>query len=197
VAARGIFHGHGSAGDAQEEQVLRYLRKVDRALGEVVAGERAPMVLAAVEHLAPLWRQVTTYPHLVDKTLAGNPEELGLHDLHARAWAVIEPLFLQVQREAAARYHQLAGSGLTSREPREIIRAAEEGRVEVLFAAPPPPGPAGVNGAGESPSPNGDRALRDLLELGAVATLLKGGTVYASPAGEVPGGGSAAAVFRY
>jgi hypothetical protein len=93
VAARGIFHGHGSAGDAQEEQVLRYLRKVDRALGEVVAGERAPMVLAAVEHLAPLWRQVTTYPHLVDKTLAGNPEELGLHDLHARAWAVIEPLF--------------------------------------------------------------------------------------------------------
>ena len=122
VAARGIFHGHGSAGDAQEEQVLRYLRKVDRALGEVVAGERAPMVLAAVEHLAPLWRQVTTYPHLVDKTLAGNPEELGLHDLHARAWAVIEPLFLQVQREAAARYHQLAGSGLTSREPREIIR---------------------------------------------------------------------------
>ena len=69
--------------------------------------------------------------------------------------------------------------------------------MEVLFAAPPPTGPAGVNGAGESPSPNGDRALRDLLELGAVATLLKGGTVYAPPAGEVPGGGSAAAVFRY
>jgi Bacterial archaeo-eukaryotic release factor family 7 len=41
-----------------------------------------------------------------------------------------------------------------------------------------------------------NRALRDVLELAAVATLLKGGTVYA-PAGEVPGGGSAAAVFRY
>ena len=66
VAARGIFHGHGAAGDVQEEQVLQYLRKVDRALGEVLAGERAPMVLAAVEHLAPLWRQVTTYPHLVE-----------------------------------------------------------------------------------------------------------------------------------
>ena len=37
------------------------------------------------------------YPHLVDQVLAGRPEELGLHELHARAWAVVEPLFLQAQ----------------------------------------------------------------------------------------------------
>jgi hypothetical protein len=134
VAARGIFSGHGSAGDLQKDQVLRYFRKVNRALREVLAGERAPMVLAAVEHLAPLWRQVNTYPHLVDQVLAGSPEELGRQDLHARAWAVVEPRFLQAQGEAAGTYHQLAGSGLTSRDPREIIRAAKEGRVETLFA---------------------------------------------------------------
>jgi hypothetical protein len=58
----GIFHGYGSAGDVQKDRVLRYFRKVNRALREVLAGERAPMVLAAVEHLAPLWRQVNTYP---------------------------------------------------------------------------------------------------------------------------------------
>jgi hypothetical protein len=45
--------------------------------------------------------------------------------------------------------------------------------------------------------PNGDRALRDVLELATVTTLIKGGTVYVLPAGEVPGGGSVAAVFRY
>jgi hypothetical protein len=95
VGARGIFRGHGSAGDVQEERVLQYLRKVDRALGEVLAGERAPMVLAAVEHLAPIWRKANTYPHLVDEVLPGSPEGLGMHQLHARAWAVVEPLFLQ------------------------------------------------------------------------------------------------------
>jgi hypothetical protein len=142
VAARGIFHGHGSAGDVQEERVLQYLRKVDRALGEVLAGERGPMVLAAVEHLAPLWRKANTYPHLVDETLAGSPEELGLHELYARAWAVVEPLFLQAQREAAARYDRLAGTGLTSQDPREIIRAAEDGRIDTLFAARHPARPA-------------------------------------------------------
>jgi hypothetical protein len=66
--------------------------------------------------------------------------------------------------------------------------------VEVLFAAPQP---TGMRGAGRGPSLNGDRRLRDMLELAAVTTLVKGGTVYAPPAGEVPGGGSVAAVFRY
>jgi hypothetical protein len=32
---------------------------------------------AAVEHLAPPWRQANTYPHLVNRVRAGSPEELG------------------------------------------------------------------------------------------------------------------------
>jgi Bacterial archaeo-eukaryotic release factor family 3 len=152
------------------------------------------MVLAAVEHLVPVWRQASTYPHLVDETLAGNPEGLGSHELHARAWAVVEPLFLQAQREAATRYDQLAGTGPTSQDPREIIRAAERGRIDTLFAARQPTGIGSANG---DRSPNGDRALRDVLELAAVTTLTKGGTVYVLPAGEVPGGGKVTAVFRY
>jgi hypothetical protein len=195
--AGGIYHGHGHPGEVHKERILRYFRKADRALREVLAGERAPMVLAAVEHLAPIWRQANTYPHLVDETLVGSPEGLGPQELHARAWAVVEPLFLQAQREAAARYDQLAGTGLTSQDPREIIRAAEDGRVETLFAVRHPAGPAGVSSVGSDPSGNGDRGLRGVLELATANTLIKGGTVYVLPAGEVPGGGSAAAVFRY
>ena len=36
-----------------------------------------------------------------------------------------------------------------------------------------------------------------MLELATVTALSKGGSVYVFPAGEVLGGGSAAAVFRY
>jgi hypothetical protein len=42
-----------------------------------------------------------------------------------------------------------------------------------------------------------DSRLRDVLELATVTALSKGGTVYVFSAGEVPGGGNAAAVFRY
>ena len=186
--------GPCGSGDLRTERVLRYFRKVNRALREVLAGERAPMVLAAVDHLAPLWRRVNTYPHLVAPVFAGSPEELGLHELHARVWAVVEPLFLRAQDEAAARYHELAGTGLTSRDPREIVPAAKEGRIEVLFTARHTTGVGGMRGG---PPPNGERALRDVLELAAVTTLLEGGTVSAPPAEALPEGGSAAAVLRY
>lgn len=77
VGAGGIYHGHGHPGDGQAERILRYFRKVDRGLREVLAGERAPMVLAAVGHLAPIWRKANTYPQLVDEVLAGSPESLS------------------------------------------------------------------------------------------------------------------------
>jgi Bacterial archaeo-eukaryotic release factor family 3 len=198
VGARGIFHGHGDVGDVQEERVLQYFRSVDRRLREVLAGEHAPMVLAAVEHLSPLWRRANSYPHLVDQTLPGNPEELRPDQLHARAWPIVEPLFLQAQRQAAARYDQLAGTGLTSQDPQQIAGAAEEGRIETLFVSQHSAGSVAVSATGEAaPHRNASGAARELVESVTATTLSKGGTVYALPSGEVPGGGSAAAVLRY
>jgi hypothetical protein len=198
VGARGIFHGHGDVGDVQEERVLQYFRSVDRRLREVLAGEDAPMVLAAVEHLSPLWRRSNTYPHLVDQTLPGNPEELRPDQLHTRAWPIVEPLFLRAQRDAVARYDQLAGTGLTSQDPQEIAGAAEEGRIETLFVSRQPAGSVTVSATGEAaPRRDASGAAREPVESATVNTLTKGGAVYALPSGEVPGGGSAAAVFRY
>jgi hypothetical protein len=193
--AGGIYHGHSHPGEAQAERVLRYFRKVDRGLREVLAGERAPMVLAAVEHLSPIYRQANTYPQLVDEVLPGSPEDLSLHELHARAWPIVEPLSLRAQREAVARYDRLAGTGPTSQDAQDIVRAAEDGRIETLFVSQHPTGASAA--AGDVPVSDGDGGLRDVLELATVTALSKGGTVYVLPAGEVPGGGNAAAVFRY
>ena len=195
VGAGGVYHGHGHPGEGQAERILRYLRKVDRGLREVLAGERAPMVLAAVEHLSPIFRKANTYPQLVDEVVPGSPEGLNPHELHARAWPIVEPLFLRAQREAAARYDRLAGTGLTSQDPQDIVRAAENGRIETLFVSQHPAGPSAA--AGDVSVSDEDSRLRDVLELATVTALSKGGTVYVFPAGEVLGGGSAAAVFRY
>ena len=195
IGAGGVYHGHGHPGEGQAERILRYLRKVDRGLREVLAGERAPMVLAAVEHLSPISRKASTYPQLVDEVVPGSPEGLSPHELHARAWPIVELLFLRAQREAAARYGRLAGTGLTSQDPQDIVRAAENGRIETLFVSQHPAGPSAA--AGDVSVSDEDSRLRDVLELATVTALSKGGTVYVFPAGEVPGGGSAAAIFRY
>jgi hypothetical protein len=104
-------------------------------------------------------------------------------------------LFLRAQREAAARYDRLAGTGLTS-SGSPGYRPGRRGRpYRDPVVSQHPAGPSAA--AGDVPVSDGDGGLRDVLELATVAALSKGGTVYVFPAGEVPGGGSAAALFRY
>jgi hypothetical protein len=127
-----------------------------------------------------------------------HPEELRPDQLQASAWPIVEPLFLQAQREAAARYDQLAGTGLTSQDPQQIAGVAEEGRIETLFISQHPVGSGAVSATGEAaPHRDAGGAAGELVESATVTTLTKGGTVYALPSGEVPGDGSAAALFRY
>lgn len=197
-----IFHGHGVASaDDPKDYILRYFHQVDEGLHDLLRGEEVPFVLAGVDYLLPLYKEANTYPHLVDKGIEGNPEELSAEDLREQAWVIVHPLFLAAQKEAAVRYRQLAGagSGQASNDLKQVVPAAYHGRVETLFVA------VGLQQWGtfepatslvhlhEKAEP-GDE---DLLDLAAAHTLLNGGTVYAVKPEEVPDDAQLAAVFRY
>jgi len=192
------FHGHDPA-DQAKDRVLRYFRQVDEGLGQVLRDESVPLVLAGVDYLLPLYKQANTYPHLLESGVTGNPEKLAQAELHGRAWEIVQPRFLEAKQAASAQYHELAGTGKTSADIREVVPAAYHGRVHTLFIA------VGVQQWGrfdldakvvdlhDAPAP-GDQ---DLLDLAAIQTILNGGTVYAVDAERVPGGSPSAAIFRY
>ncbi len=160
---------------------------------------KAPLVLAGVDSIFPLYREVNTYPKLVEQGIAGNPEPLSAEDLRQRAWKILEPQFASARRDAADRYFARAGTGLASAELKEVVTAAHDGRIESLFVA------LGVQIWGRFDEKNrsvvvhsqAETADRDLLDLGAVHTFLNNGSVYAVDQQDVPGGGLLAAVFRY
>jgi hypothetical protein len=197
-----IFHGHGvDSASEHKEHILHYFRQVSEGMREILAGERAPLVLAAVDYLHPLYREANVYPHLVGQGIRGNPEGLDAKELHARAWAIVEPLFTAEREAAAARYRQLAGEGSAqaSNSLEQVVPAAHFGRVETLFVAlgtqvwgtfDPQVGAVELHQAARP----GDE---DLLDFAAVRTLSNDGTVYVAESGEVPGGASLAAVYRY
>jgi len=152
-----------------------------------------------IASLFSLYKEVNTYPHLMDEGIPGNPEGSKPEDLHQRAWAIVAPVFKKEREAEYARYQQLAGTGQTTTDVTEAVRAAFQGRIDVLFVA------VGVQVWGgfelekdtvyvrESPEP-GDE---DLLDLSAIQTLIKGGTVYAVTPQEVPGQAPLAAILRY
>jgi hypothetical protein len=193
-----MYHGHGIDEDAKDN-IRGYFRQIDRGVGEALRGEQAPLVLAGVDYLLPLYHEVSSYPHLVDTGILGNPEGIRAEDLHASAWPLVEPLFGQAQDEARARYDRYIGTGLASYDLETIVPAAYDGRIDTLFVA------VGIRQWGTFSPETREIQLHqeaathdeDLLDFAAVHTFVNGGTVYATGPDQVPGGHHAAAVFRY
>lgn len=200
-----IFHGQGVQDEDHrsrpQDALRRFFRQVDHGVFDELHDDSAPLLLAGVEHYLPIYREVNSYPHLIaDEIVAGNPDHLSPHQLHGKAWEVIEPLFQQTQQASLAEFERARQTdGLASEDVKEIIPAAVFSRVDTLFV------PIGVHLWGlydpddnavtinETQQP-GDN---DLYDLAAVQTYLHGGTVHALRPENMPVESGLAATFRY
>lgn len=198
----GSFHGQGGADrDDHQKDILQYFHLIDDAVHEKLKNQKAPLVLAGVEYLFPIYRETNEYPHLVEEGINVNMDIVKPEELHDQALPIVEPLFHQEELDAMDRYHELAGAdtGKASKDIKEIISAAYFQRVDSLFV------PVGQQVWGEfdpdtmtvdlHPEPEPDD--EDMLDFAAIHTLLNGGTVYAVEPDKVPDEAPAAAIFRY
>jgi hypothetical protein len=196
-----IFHGHGAEEAEEKTNILRFFQQIDRGLKNLLEEKNIPMILAGVDYLLPIYHEANTYAGLLDEGLKGNPEDVPEKELHKLAWKLVEPIFKEDQKQAIGRFEQLRGqeSEQVSTDLRAIIRAAHFGRVATLFVSP------GMQLWGRFDAPNdtlehhqefhpGDR---DLLDLAAVKSLLKGGSVYALKPDKMPEKAQLAAIYRY
>ena len=194
-----LFHGHGARNDEEKQDLREFLRLVERGVREVLRDERAPLVLAGVEYILAIYRDVNTYPHLIEDGVTGAPEGRRPEELQSRAWAVVEPHFRSLREAAARRFEDAVGAGKASADIKTVVPAAVQGRVDQLFVAVGKQVWGVWDGDKQQVEVHEERRAgdRDLLNFAAIQTLLQGGAVYAVPESEVPGGGLLAAVFRY
>jgi hypothetical protein len=192
------FHGHDAHPDPGED-LLRFFRQVDAEVTEKLKGQKAPLVLAGVGFLLPIYREASAHPDVLDEGVEGNPGASSLEELRDRAWEFVRPRFEEARREALARHARFAGTGQASDTLVEIVPAAFFGRVEALFVARGSRRWGFFNPASGAAHEHGEpeRGDRDLVDFAAVQTFLNGGAVYVLEPEEVPAGVPAAAVFRY
>ncbi|HYQ84063.1 MAG TPA: hypothetical protein VEP28_08690, partial [Rubrobacter sp.] len=130
LARTAIFQGHGGAEDDLKAELLKYFNLVDNNLNRQDIDRQAPFVLAGVEYLLPRFKAATSLPNVLEEGLTGNPEGLSAEELHAAAWEIVEPWFLQDQKRAAERFGELQGTGRASPDIKEILPAALDGRID-------------------------------------------------------------------
>ena len=195
-----LYYGQGVEDD-KKDLLRRYFQVLDQGLTRQLEDESAPMVLAGVDYLLPIYREVSTYRNLLDEGLVGSPDREDLNEMRALAWKVVEPIFMKNQQEAIDRFLELHGqqNGLATSDLDTAVKAAIAGRVETLIV------PLGIHKWGRydpaadsvifEPKPTPEN--EDMLNFAAVQTLLNSGNVYAVPMEQFPKKGDVAAILRY
>lgn len=192
-----IFHGHGVGKEGHDTELAQFFRAVDDGIAKIIPDHAAPLVLAGVDYLHPIYRAVTRYPAVVEVGIEGNPELLSPEELHDRAWPLVEPIFAADRRAAQDAF--VEATMPTVDTPRGAVEAARLGKVAALLLPRGVQRWAVVTDGGRVVEEHADRhpGDRDLLDEAAFATLAHGGKVFVVDQSEVPGEGIVAGVLRY
>ena len=186
--------------DQSKERILSYFRLIDTCVRALLHTERAPLVMAGLKDLLPIYAEANHHPRLMDAGIAGNPEQLPVKELHERAWAIVAPLFEQASLQARERYAQQRGGARSSGDLPTVLRAAHHGRIETLFVA------ADVNRWGTYDAVSdafreelteGAAANGDLLNLTVIKALCTHAQVEVVAKAQMPDHQDIAANFRF
>lgn len=193
-----VFQGQ-AMGDVAKNNIRRYFQQVARGLNKIFSEEKAPLVFAGVDYLLPIYQEANTYQSLMSEGVMGNPEAVSPERLRDLAWNVVQPYFQKTQSEAIIRYGEIAGKGLSSTNIMEVVPAAYDGRVAILFLAIGPEawGTFDLSTRTVVLHEKAEPIDQDLTDFVTVYTLTNKGTVYTLPPEGRLDGSPIAAMFRY
>jgi hypothetical protein len=196
----GSAHGHGSGLSDEKEYISQYLKEVDQTLmTELLANENAPLVIAGVEYIVGIYRQVSRYKNLVDSAITGNHEHTEMAQLFHKAFEIASPHLEEANKKALKNYYNQLNTALTSSMPEKVIPATYYKQVYDLFVEKDAHIWGTFNEAENKLVINQEKQLDDvcLVNRAIVNTISNGGDVYILEADRMPNGAQIAASLRF
>ncbi|MBC7868653.1 hypothetical protein H7X69_00535 [Candidatus Saccharibacteria bacterium] len=83
------FHGQYEEAQVDKDMLTQFFRRIDRKLHSALKDSTMPLIIAGVDYLLPLYRQVSTYPHLLLDEIHGNLEHAALDVVHEQACQLV------------------------------------------------------------------------------------------------------------
>src|ERR1700726_4274980 len=182
------------------EKVLlhQYVRKVEQAIHSVLAGQNAPLVLAAEEPIASMFRSVNTHPRLADEMIEGNPDLKTDAELEDAAIPILNRLYSRELKAVITRYDELKPRRATT-DVSYAAHAATAGAIDQLLVDLDAVVPGLVSDIDGSViySASDDAETYSVVDEVARRALYTGARVLGAKREELPDRAPLAAVFRY
>lgn len=186
-------------GEGMKVLMAQYARILDRALRPILAGKHAPLVIAAVDELAAVYRAHNSYPHLVSGSIKGNPEALSEDELAQQARSLVARRARKHASDQLKLINEGRSKDLASTDLAQIANAAAAGRVGTLLVDVDASLPGSINAKtgklsiAKRPSAKSYDVLDELVGM----TIRMGGDVLPASAKMLGGEHKAAALFRF
>jgi len=130
----GSFHGHAKNDEKAKTELLQFFRAIDRGLLKILHNNQTPpMIVACLDYLFPIYKEANSYQNLYPQHISGNPADMDSLTLHEKAWELLKSHFNRKRHDKKEQYQELHKSGKTSSDLKEILTAAEMGKIDTLF----------------------------------------------------------------
>lgn len=83
-------HGQYNVRQTDKTMLVEFFRRIDKRLHSFLSDKRAPLIIAGVKYLQPLYRQVNTYPELLPIAITGNAERESMDSIRRKACGALE-----------------------------------------------------------------------------------------------------------
>jgi hypothetical protein len=194
------YHGIGAGKPGDKENIAIYLAEVDNTLWQhVLKTENAPLLLAGVEYLMPIYKKVSHYNHIWPAAMTGSLENENENELYRQAMDVMKEYFKEKTRIALANYGDKSATSLTSDDVMEIVPAAYYSRVDHLFIEKDAHLWGTFDEKNQVVTVHDEEEPHDtnLMDKAALRTYLNGGSVHLLTREEMPTQKKIAALMRY
>lgn len=200
--SKAIYHGLGEIDANKREELLQYFRQIDQNLTKYLNQKmKSPLVVMCVKDLFPIYREVNSYPYLLENYIEGNPDETAPDSINRSAWDAVKDYFRNQLEDINKIYNDLKGTGKTSTQLEDIVSASNFSRVEYLLIKKNGP----VFGRFDpeenkvylEEEGNGQLNQYDLYNFAANKTISHGGHVYVLDEEEMPDGENIVAMYRF
>lgn len=188
---------HGSEG--QNVRFQQYVRHVDAALRQVLAGREMPLVLAATGRLASLFAQICSYPHLLNETIADSPDRLSEAELAAKARLLLDRAYASEIAELHALFEKRSSENRAMTDISDAARMATFGGIQTLLVDIDSVVPGFVDDEDGSVTfvEQDDAKAYGVLDEIVARALAGGARIMGVRRDDIPGGKELAAILRY
>lgn len=185
--------------DGHTTKIQQYVRAVDHALRTTLTGHGIPLILAAAEPIASIYRATTTYPKLLSQGIEGNAQALSEGDLAEAARTVLDDHYRDQLVELRELFEERRAHGLGLTDVADVAKAATYGSIDTVMVNIDGVLPGTIDPqTGEVHfSDTDDGRVGGVVDEIARRALLSSSRVIAVRSDDMPAGAEVAAILRY